>query len=109
MLISGKTSLNDTLDTENISLFNVKGNFYKNSFFPSTIIDWSKVDSNLLNWECFGIFKNNILKFFRPKPSSFVYFSNLKESTHITRLRLELNHLHYSRQHWYKSYPLTLV
>lgn len=109
MLISGKTSLHGTLDTENIFLFNVKRNFYKNSFFPSTIIEWSKVDSNLLNWECFGIFKINILTFFRPKPSSFVYFGNLKEITHITRLRLELNHLRYSRQHWYKSYPLTLV
>ena len=41
----------------------------------------------------FGIFKNNILKFIRPKPDSFFNCYNLKGIRLITRLRLELSHL----------------
>ena len=50
------------------TLFNKKHRFYKNSFFPSSIIEWNNLEPNLCNSENFGIFKNNILKFIRPKP-----------------------------------------
>ena len=43
----------------------------KNSIFPSLIIKWNNLDPNLRNSKNFGIFKNNILKFIRPKPNSF--------------------------------------
>ena len=49
--------------------------------------------------ENFGIFKNNILKFIRPKPNSFFNCCNLKGIRLITRLRLELSHL---REHKFK-------
>ena len=84
-----------TKNAGNIPLFNIKHNFYKNSFFPPTIIERNDLDSNL----DFGIFKNNILKFIRPKPNSFFSCCNLKEIKLITRLRLELSHLH---EHKYK-------
>ena len=38
-LIPEKTSSDVTRNTENIPLFNIKHNFYKNSFFPSSIIE----------------------------------------------------------------------
>ena len=53
----------------------------------------NNLDSHLRNSENFGIFKN-ILKFFRPKPNSFFNCRNLKGIRLITRLRLELSHLH---------------
>ena len=84
-----------TKNAGNIPLFNIKHNFYKNSFFPPTITERNDLDSNL----DFGIFKNNILKFIRPKPNSFFSCCNLKEIKLITRLRLELSHLH---EHKYK-------
>ena len=37
-LIPEKTSLYVTKNADNISIFNIRQNFYKNSFFPSTII-----------------------------------------------------------------------
>ena len=46
----------------------IKHNFYKNYFFPSSIIEWNNLDPNLLNSENFGIFKNNLLEFIRFKP-----------------------------------------
>ena len=70
-LIPEKTSSYVTRNAENIPLFNVKHNFYKNYFFPSSIIEWNNLDPNLRNSENFGIFKNNILEFIRPKPNSF--------------------------------------
>ena len=60
-----------TRNAENIPLFNIKHNFYKNSFFPSSIIEWNNLDPKLRNSENFGNFKNNVLKFIRPKPNSF--------------------------------------
>ena len=82
-----------------IPLFNTKHNFYKNSFFPSSVIEWNNLDPNLRDGENFGIFKNNILKFIRPKPNSFFNCCNLKGIRLITRLRLELSHL---REHKFK-------
>ena len=98
-LIPEKTYSYVTRNAGNIPLFNIKHNFYKNSFFPSSIIDWNNLDPNLRNSENFGIFKNNVLKFIRPKPNSSFNCCNLKEIRLITRLRLELSHL---REHKFK-------
>ena len=38
----------------------------------SLITECSNLDSNLRNSQNFGIFKNNIHKFIRPKPNSFL-------------------------------------
>ena len=93
-LIPEKTSSYVTRNAENIPLFNIKHNFYKNPFFSWPIIEWSNLDPNLRNSEIFNIFKINILKFIRPKPNSFFNYCNLKGIRLITRLRLELSHLH---------------
>ena len=98
-LIPEKTSSYVTRNADNIPLFNTKHNFYKNSFFPSSVIEWNNLDPNLRDGENFGIFKNNILKFIRPKPNSFFNCCNLKGIRLITRLRLELSHL---REHKFK-------
>ena len=92
-LIPEKTSSYVTRNAENIPLFNIKHNFYKNSFFPSSIIEWNNLDPKLCNSENFGIFKNNILRFIRPKPNSFFNSCNLQWIRLITRLRLELSYL----------------
>ena len=59
----------------NIHLIKTKHNFFKNSFFPSVIIEWNNLDPN-----CFDC----------PNP---------KGIKHITRLRLGLRHL---REHKFK-------
>ena len=47
-------------------------NFFKNTFFPSAIIKWNKLDPTIRKAESFGIFKRNIRKFIRPTPRSFL-------------------------------------
>ena len=34
-------------NTNDIPLMNIKHNFYKNTFFPSTIIEWNKLDPEI--------------------------------------------------------------
>ena len=53
-----------TRNADNLLPINIRHNFYKNSYFPSTIIEYNNVDSSLRNSENFGVFKNNILKQF---------------------------------------------
>ena len=51
-----------------IPLIEIKHNFFKNTFFPSIIIEWNKLDPAIRNAESLGIFEGNILKFIRPTP-----------------------------------------
>ena len=82
-----------TRNAENIPLFNIRHNFYKNCFLTLKIIDWINLVSNLWNSENIGIFENNILKCIRPKPSNFFNCCDLRGIILITRLCLELSHL----------------
>ena len=75
----------------NIPLFKTNHNFFKNSFFPSTIIEWNNLDPNLRNSD--GTFKNPIVKFIRPSPNSVFECHNSQGIKFLARLRLGLNHL----------------
>ena len=77
-----------TRNTENIPLFKTKQNFFKNSFFPSVVIEWNNLDHNIRNVGSFSAFKNNILKFIRPTPNNAFNFENLRGIKLITRLRV---------------------
>ena len=92
-LIPEKTSSYATRNVDCISLIKIKHNFFKNTFFPSAIIEWNKLDLAIRNAESLGIFKSNILKFFRPTPRSFFNCYNHKGIRLMTRLRLGLSHL----------------
>ena len=80
----------------NISLFKTNHNFFKNSFFPSTIIEWNNLDPNPRNSDTF---KNAILKFIIPFPNSVFECHNLQGIRFLTRIRLGLSHL---REHKFK-------
>ena len=68
-------------------------NFFKNSFFPSTINEWNNVDPDIRNSESVAFFKSKILKFIRPKPNNIQNCHNPKGIRLITRLRLGLSQL----------------
>ena len=67
-----------------IPLTKTKHKYFKNTFFPSAIIEWNKLDLAIRNAESLGIFKSNILKF----PRSFFNCYNHKGIRLMTRLRL---------------------
>ena len=88
-----------TRNHPNIPLFKTNHNFFKNSFFLSTIIEWNNLDLNLRNSDTYGTFKNVILKFIRPSPNSVFECHNLQGIKFLRRLRLGLSHL---REHKFK-------
>ena len=54
----------NTRNADNIPLFKVKLNFFESTFFPSTVIEWNKLDQNIPNTEGLNIFKKVFLKSF---------------------------------------------
>ena len=98
-LIHVRRTLYSTRNVLNIPLLNTSHNFFKNSFFSSTIIKWSKLDPGLRKAESLSVFKTNILKFIRRFPNSAYNFRNPKGLKFITRLKLGLSHL---REHKFK-------
>ena len=89
----------NTRNTNNIPLFKVKHNFFRNSFFPSAVIEWNKLDLNTCNSENLNIFNKTILNFMRSSGSTVFNCHNLKGVKLLTRFRLDLSHL---REHKFK-------
>ena len=68
-------------------------NFSRNSFFPSTIIEWNNLDMKIRNSETFSAFKKSILKFIRPSSNSISNCHIPNGIKLITRLRSGHSHL----------------
>ena len=98
-LIPSRSSSYITRNIHNIPFFKTRHTFLKNCFFPSTIIEWNKLDHNIRNSSSFNIFRKSILKFIRPSANSLFNCHNPKGIKFITRLRLGLSHL---REHKFK-------
>ena len=82
-----------TRHKNSVPLFNVKHDYFKNSFFPSTVIEWNKLDSNIRNSESLALFKKRILTFIRPFTNSTFQYDKPKGLKLITRLRIGLSQL----------------
>ena len=92
-LISVRTSNYRTRNTDDVPYFNIRHNFFKNSCFSSSVIEWNKLDSRVWKVKSFTDFKKNILSFIRPKANSVFNCNSPKELKFVTRLRLGLSHL----------------
>ena len=77
-----------------IPTINVKHDFFKNTFFPSTIIEWKKLDWEIKNSKSIETFKKRILSFIKPSPTN-----NPRGIKLLSRPRLGLSHL---REHKFK-------
>ena len=88
-----------TRNADDVPSFNIRHNFFKNSFFPSAVIEWNKLDSRLRKVKSFTDFKKNILSFIRLKANSVFNCNSSKGLKFVTRLRLGLSHL---REHKFK-------
>ena len=98
-LILSRSSSYITRNIHNIPFFKTRHTFLKNCFFPSTIIEWNKLDHKIRNYSSFNIFWISMLKFNRPSASSLFKCHNPKGIKFITRRQLGLSHL---REHKFK-------
>ena len=71
-------------DTE-LCVKSTNSSFFKNSFFPSVIIEWNKLDPEIENAPSVNIFKKNILKFVRPTTNNIFGCHHLKDIRYLTR------------------------
>ena len=92
-LIPQRSSSYITRNSDEIPYFKSKQNFYKNSFFPSTTIDWNNLDHDLRNSESYILFRFNIVKCIRPSPNSLYGCQNVIGIKLVTRLHLGSSHL----------------
>ena len=79
-LIPTRNKAYQTRDLANIPSLSFKHNFFKNAFFPSTILERTKLDPSLRNSTGYNVFKNSILKFIRPSLTKFSSVITQKES-----------------------------
>ena len=66
----------------------MRHDFLKNSFFPSTVTEWNKIDKNIRKSESLNIFKKSILKFIRPSQNRVYNCHNPKGIKLLTRLKV---------------------
>ena len=82
---------------DNISNIKTRSNFFSNSFFPSTVTEWNKLDRDIRNSDSLNVFKLSLLKFVRPVTNSGFETNNPYGLKLLTRLHLGLSHLRYHK------------
>ena len=64
-----------------------------NSFSPSVLVEWNKLNSNIGNSLSDSTFKKKILNFIRPRSNDAFNVSHPKGLIFLTRLRVGISHL----------------
>ena len=93
-LIPNFNRVHNTRLSYNIPPIKVRHDYFKNSFFPSAITEWNKLDLNIRNSASLNTFKKKLLNFIRPCANSIFDIHNPLGIKLSTRLRLGLSHLH---------------
>ena len=82
-----------TRNNDMLPHFIVKHNYFKNFFFPSTVIKSNKLELDIRNSISLISLKSKVLKLIRPSKNSIFLCNDPKELQLLTRLRLGLSHL----------------
>ena len=84
-------------NANNIPLVRANNNYFMNTFFPSTITEWNKLDLSIRKSSSLNIFKSRLLPFVRPLEDSVFTCHNPTGITYLTRIRLGFSHLRYHK------------
>ena len=93
-LIPNFNRVHNTRLSYNIPPIKVRHDYFKNSFFPSAISEWKKLDLNIRNSATLNTFKKKLLKFIPPSANNCFNIHNSLGIKLLTRLHLGLSHLH---------------
>ena len=91
--ITNSKRQHQTRNSGNIPTFFAKHDYFKNSFFPSAIIEWNKLDCYIRNADSLKVFKKRLLTFIRPMPNSIYKIHNPLGVKYLTRLRIGFSYL----------------
>ena len=65
-IIPSTTRRYSSRNENNIPLVRVNNNYFMNTFFPSTITEWNKLDLSIRNSASLNVFKGRLSQFVRP-------------------------------------------
>ena len=91
--ISSTGRIYNTRNAANVPRIISKHNFFRNSYFPSTIIEWNKLDKDIRNAEIHALFTKHPLSFIRPEANNKFNKHNAKGIKLLPRLRVGFSHL----------------
>ena len=83
----------NTRNAANVPRIKSKHTCFKNSYIPSTIIEWNKLDQDIRNAESYALFRKHLLSFIRPEANNISNVHNAKRIKLLTRLRVGFCHL----------------
>ena len=92
-LIPQNNHLYNTRSLEDVTTFYSRTDAFKYSFFPSTILEWNKLERKIRQSSTLLTFRNSLLKIGRPVPKPVYNIHNPNGINLLTRLRLGLSHL----------------
>ena len=75
-LIPNFNRVHNTRLSYNIPPIKVRHDYFKNSFFPSAISEWNKLDLNIRNSASLNTFKKKLLNFIQPCANSIFDIHN---------------------------------
>ena len=96
-IIPSTTRRYSSRNENNIPLVRANNNYFMNTFFPSTITEWNKLDLSIRNSASLNVFKGRLLQSVRPLENSVFTCHNPIGIKYLTRLRLGLSHLRYHK------------
>ena len=96
-IIPSTTRRCSSRNANNIPLVRVNTNYFMNTFFPSTITEWNKLDLSIRKSTTLYIFKSRLLRFVGPLESSMFTCHNPMGINYLTRIRLGFSHLRYHK------------
>ena len=92
-MIPNLNSARETRHSNNIPAIHTRHNYFKNSFFPSTVSEWNNLDCKIRNSEVSQFLKKNLLNLIRPCANSIFNIHNPYRIKLLTRLWFGLSHL----------------
>ena len=92
-LIPQNNHLCNTHFLEDVTTFYSRTDAFKYSFFPSTILEWNKLERKIRQSSTLLSFRNSLLKISRPVPKPVYNIHNPNSLKLLTRLRLGLSQL----------------
>ena len=85
-MIPRKNTSRPTRGSDNIPLLGTKRNSFQNSYFPTAIKEWNRLDIDIRKSDSISIFKKRILSFIRPLPNKVSNSHNPKGLKLLTSL-----------------------
>ena len=73
--------------------FNCRTDYFKYSYSPNSLSEWSQLVPEIQNLKSIAVFKNKLLPFIRPSKRSIFNVNNPEDVKYLTRLRLCFSHL----------------